>query len=103
MQVARHVRRRMRDREALTQVVGLGVVEALGLPCLLPALLDPVRVVQRLHQEGIVVLPTSSVRGGYFGAIRQRLCAQYGGAAPLAASPKTARFRPKFVVFGHLM
>src|SRR6478672_7849623 len=94
MQVARHVRRRMRDREALTRVVGLGVVEALGLPCLLPALLDPVRVVQRLHQEGIVVLPTSPVRGGSSGAIRQRLCAQYGWAALVAASRRRDAFDP---------
>src|SRR3989440_8790659 len=62
MQVAGHVRRRMRNRKALARIVGLGVVEAFGLPRLLPALLDPVRVVQRLHQ-GIVVLPTFRVRG----------------------------------------
>ena len=41
--------RRMRDREALAWIVRLGVVEAFGLPRLLPALLDAVRVVQRLH------------------------------------------------------
>ena len=50
----------MRDREAFARIVGLGVVEAFRLPRLLPTLLDPVRVVQRLHQ-GIVVLPTSPV------------------------------------------
>ena len=49
VEVACHIRRRMRDREALARVVRLGVVEALGLPDLLPALFDPVRVVQRLH------------------------------------------------------
>ena len=102
VEVARHVRRRMRDREAFARIVGLGVVEAFRLPRLLPTLLDPVRVVQRLHQ-GIVVLPTSPVRGRRSGAIRQRLCAQYGCSAPPLARPKVSRSRRRFVAIRKVM
>src|SRR6478672_2245693 len=102
MQVAGHVRRRMRNREALARIVGLGVVEAFGLPRLLPALLDPGRVVQRLHQ-GIVVLPTLRVRGRESGAIRQRLCPQYDRSQPFIASPAPAQTRRSFVANDEVM
>ncbi len=49
VQVTGHIRRRMRDREALPRWVRIGVVETFGLPRLLPALLDPLRFVARLH------------------------------------------------------
>ncbi len=49
VQVARDVRRRVGDREALAARIRVGVVQALGLPRLLPALFDPFRAVSRLH------------------------------------------------------
>ena len=51
VEVARHVGRRMRDREALPRRIGIGVVEAFLLPGALPALLDAVRLVERIHQQ----------------------------------------------------
>src|SRR5512132_1009082 len=102
MQVACHVRGRVRDREALARIVGVGVVEAFRLPRLLPPLLDHIRVVQRFHQ-GIVVLPTSLVRGRRSGAIRQRLCAQYGCPVSSLATPKVSRSRRRFVAIRKVM
>src|SRR5205085_9543169 len=49
MELAGHVRRREADRVARTWIGRLRVVEALCLPGPLPALLDAVRVVERLH------------------------------------------------------
>ncbi len=51
VQRAGHVRGRMGDDEGLAPATGLGAVEAFVLPGALPALLDPLRVVQRLHQR----------------------------------------------------
>ena len=58
VQVAGDVRRRVRDREALARRIGVGVVEALFLPRLLPAFLDALRLVASVHQ------PASSARRG---------------------------------------
>src|SRR5439155_18982790 len=73
---AGHVRRRMGDDKPLPPGPRLRAVETLGLPGLLPALFNAMRVVERLHQ-GIVVLPTFPVSRRRSGAVRQRLCAQY--------------------------
>jgi len=56
VQLARDVRRRVRVDERLPRGVGLGVVEAFGLPRALPAFLDAVWRIERLHlhQEPIV-------------------------------------------------
>ncbi len=49
VQVAGHVGRRVRDRERAARGIRIGVVEALGLPRLLPALLDALRLVSGQH------------------------------------------------------
>ncbi len=49
VQLARHVRRGMGVDEGLARGVRLGVVEAFLLPRPLPALLDALRAVERLH------------------------------------------------------
>jgi hypothetical protein len=49
VEVARHVRRRVSDHEALAGRVRVGVVVALRLPGALPALLDTFGLVQRFH------------------------------------------------------
>ena len=49
VQLARHVRRRVGDDEALAARVGVGRVEAFLLPDPLPALLDTLRAVQGVH------------------------------------------------------
>ena len=46
VQLARDVGRRERDRAWLAREVDVGVVEAFGLPCLLPARLDALRPVE---------------------------------------------------------
>ena len=47
------VRRRQADDEGLARVVGLGVVEAFRLPRPLPALLDALWLVERLHCDNL--------------------------------------------------
>ncbi len=76
VQRAGHVRRRVRDNERLAAASGLRVVEAFLLPGALPALLDPLRLVERLHAR-IVRLRTLRVRRQITDAVRQRLWAQY--------------------------
>jgi len=39
------------DGEALPRRIGIGVVETFLLPGALPALLDAVRLVERIHQQ----------------------------------------------------
>ena len=53
VEVAGHIRRRMRDHEALAVGVRVGGVETVGLPRLLPAPLDGGRVVERVHGGGV--------------------------------------------------
>ncbi len=53
VQVAGDVRRRDRDHERRALGVRLGLVEALGLPRLLPARFDAFRLVQRIHGAGV--------------------------------------------------
>jgi hypothetical protein len=59
VQLARDVRRRERDRVRPARIVDVGVVEALGLPRVLPARLDALRLVEGFHRSG---------------EVRQRLC-----------------------------
>src|SRR5207245_2704719 len=49
VQLARHVRRRQADRERLAWIRSLRVVEAFLLPGALPAFLDALRAVERIH------------------------------------------------------
>ena len=49
VELARHVRRRMRDHEGLARGIGVGRVEAFSLPGFLPARLDVLRAVTLLH------------------------------------------------------
>ena len=53
VQPARHVRRRDGDDERRAVGAGLGGVEALVLPRLLPAGFDTLRRVQRIHRRGV--------------------------------------------------
>ena len=53
-QRAGDVRRRVHDDERLSRRVGVGAVEALLLPGLLPALLDALRFVERIHARDVV-------------------------------------------------
>jgi hypothetical protein len=53
-QRAGDVRRRVHDDERLPRRVGVGAVEALLLPGLLPALLDALRFVERIHARDVV-------------------------------------------------
>ena len=55
-QLAGDVGRRVRVDVGLARRVGVGVVEALGLPGLLPALLDAARVVAGLHHRSSMVV-----------------------------------------------
>ena len=71
------VRRRQRDHERRARVVGLGVVEALGLPGLLPAFLDALGLVERVHQQAFRV---AVVRGR--GGRRVRSRSDYGSSMP---------------------
>src|SRR5258708_6590172 len=59
VQLAGHVRRRVRVDVRLARRIGIRLVEALSLPGLLPALLDALRLVQRLHPAilGAELLP----------------------------------------------
>ncbi len=54
VQVARHIRWRVRDREALALRVGVGGVKPFLLPGLLPALFDALRFVERIHTRDVV-------------------------------------------------
>ena len=54
VQLTRHVGRGMRVDERLAGRVGVGVEEAFLLPGPLPALLDALRAVERVHGDGIV-------------------------------------------------
>ena len=58
----------MGDHERLAAVLGVGLVEALLLPRLLPALLDALRLVQRLHAS---ILGSSAGRYGSNGSALQ--------------------------------
>ena len=53
-QGAGDVRRRVHDDERLARRVGVGTVEPLLLPGLLPALLDALRFVERIHARNVV-------------------------------------------------
>ena len=53
-QRAGDVRRRVHDDERLSRRVGVDAVEALLLPGLLPALLDALRFVERIHARDVV-------------------------------------------------
>ena len=77
VQPAGDVRRRQADHERLARVVGLGVVEALGLPRLLPAFLDALGLVKRVHQQAFRV---ADVRGR--GGRRVRSRSDYGSSMP---------------------
>src|SRR5439155_9377014 len=55
MELAGDVRRGERVREALAVRVGLRVEETFGFPGALPALLDALRLVERLHQ-GVMLI-----------------------------------------------
>src|SRR5438093_1024794 len=72
MKVARHVRRRVSDYEALARRVGVGVVETLLFPGLLPALLDAVGLVERFHPARDPSLASEATKGP--GEITLRLC-----------------------------
>src|SRR5919201_734795 len=94
MQSARHIGRRMGDDEPRGGRVGLGRVETLVLPRSLPAILDAVRGVQRLHHA----IVTSGARGlgaglaaGLLGPdeVTQRLWPEY--AITSAARPAATR------------
>ena len=61
-----HVRRRQADHVRRARIVGLRVVEAFLLPGALPALLDPLRLVERLHAR-IVRPRTRRVRSAESG------------------------------------
>ena len=75
VELAGHIGRRVRVDIRRARRVGVGVVETLGLPCLLPALLDAVRVVPRLHAQ---LLPADGVAG--------RSCARRGDQLPALAA-----------------
>src|SRR5262249_14371905 len=49
VEIAGHVRRRVRDRGRWARIQSLGVVQTLGLPGLLPPGLDALRAVERIH------------------------------------------------------
>src|SRR6476659_7929523 len=68
MEVAGHVRRRVRDREALAARIRVGRVETLLLPRPLPAFLDAFRAVQLLH---VAILRSVAVRSSGFTWIRK--------------------------------
>src|ERR671910_3506523 len=51
VQVPSDIRRGQRDRERLTRRLGVGAIVALGLPGLLPAFLDALGVVERVHHS----------------------------------------------------
>ncbi len=53
VELAGDVRGRERDDEGLTRVVRLGGVQAFLFPGLLPARLDALRLVQRIHGGGV--------------------------------------------------
>ena len=57
MELTRDVRRRVRDDEGRPRIVGLGGVKPLVLPGALPAPLDTLRLVQRLHHASLALLP----------------------------------------------
>src|SRR6185437_1362950 len=68
MEVAGHVRRRVRDRRALAARIRVGRVAALLLPRPLPAFLAALRAVQRLHGA---ILRSVTVRSQGFTWIRK--------------------------------
>ena len=71
VQVARDVRRRVGDREALVRGVGVGVVVPLFLPGPLPALFDALGLVERFHLARDPSLASEAPQGT--GEITQRL------------------------------
>src|SRR6266540_1970811 len=79
VKVARHVRGRMRDREAPSDRIGVRVVEALLLPRALPAFLDAFGLVERVHQPAF---RESGKRGR--GGRLIRSCSDYGGHITVA-------------------
>src|SRR5216683_1160263 len=63
VQCARDVRRRMSNYELRPGRIGLRAVEALLLPGLLPALLDALRLVERIHHaRAILASPRRRLR-----------------------------------------